>query len=469
VRRFSINFAIFSIFLDTVLTLVALLIAVALRPDLPAVPFLQPTAPEIRLPGALYVVVPLLYVAVFLISSLYDPKHVYRLVDELQTLTLASAFASLCFAGLLYLSFDFRGVSRWLFIIFVGLNLVLLVSWRLLARIAFRALDTESVNRRVIIVGAGEEGQQVARMIQEYDWMSLDLVGFVDDRPDGAGQLPLLGQLRDIGSIVQANAVDDVVIALPPGKYHLVNQFILTLHDLPVNARMVPDYFSLALYRAQAEDFGGLPMISLRDPAMNDVERLVKRLMDLALGLLFTLLGLPLLGLIALAIKLDSRGPIIFRQQRVGENGQLFTMYKFRTMVVGAERMQPQVIAVDEEGQIIHKRPNDPRITRIGAFLRRTSLDELPNLFNVLKGEMSLVGPRPELPWLAAQYEPWQRKRFAVPQGITGWWQVNGRSDKPMHLHTEDDLYYVQHYSLWMDLYILLKTVLVVLRGRGAY
>ncbi len=160
---------------------------------------------------------------------------------------------------------------------------------------------------------------------------------------------------------------------------------------------------------------------------------------------------------------------MLFRQQRVGENGRLFTMYKFRSMVVNAEELQEQVNEVDEEGHIIHKKPNDPRVTRVGRFIRRYSLDELPQLFNVLKGDMSLVGPRPELPWLVEKYEPWQRKRFAVPQGITGWWQVNGRSDKPMHLHTEDDLFYIQNYSLWLDLLILWKTVWVVLRGKGAY
>ncbi len=138
-------------------------------------------------------------------------------------------------------------------------------------------------------------------------------------------------------------------------------------------------------------------------------------------------------------------------------------------MYVDAEQRLPEVIRRDEQGRLIYKRPDDPRVTRVGRFLRRTSLDELPQLFNVLKGEMSLVGPRPELPWLVDQYEAWQRKRFAVPPGMTGWWQVNGRSDRAMHLHTEYDLYYIQHYSPLLDLQILWKTIGVVLRGRGAY
>jgi exopolysaccharide biosynthesis polyprenyl glycosylphosphotransferase len=212
-------------------------------------------------------------------------------------------------------------------------------------------------------------------------------------------------------------------------------------------------------------------MISLRDPALNEVQRLVKRIFDLVFGTASVMMLLPILTIIGLLIKLDSKGPIIFRQERVGENGRIFKMFKFRTMVPDADAHREVITEVDpNNGQFLFKkRPDDPRITHIGRFLRRTSLDELPQLLNVLIGDMSLVGPRPELPWLVDQYEPWQRKRFAVPQGMTGWWQVNGRSDKPLHLHTEDDLYYVQNYSIWMDLYILLKTPWVVLRGKGAY
>jgi exopolysaccharide biosynthesis polyprenyl glycosylphosphotransferase len=260
-----------------------------------------------------------------------------------------------------------------------------------------------------------------------------------------------------------------VVIALPRRAYWRVNQLVFDLHDLPVNVRVVPDYFSLTLYRATVDDFGGLPLINLRDPALDHYQRLVKRLFDLCVGFLFFIVILPIMILVALIIKLDSPGPVIFRQKRVGESGRLFEMYKFRSMINGAAEMQPAYNQRDDEGRLLFKRVNDPRVTRVGRFLRRTSLDELPQLFNVLKGDMSLVGPRPELPWLVEEYEPWQRKRFAVPQGLTGWWQINGRSEKPMHLHTEEDLYYVQNYSLWMDIYILIKTLWVVMRGKGAY
>ena len=168
-------------------------------------------------------------------------------------------------------------------------------------------------------------------------------------------------------------------------------------------------------------------------------------------------------------IRFGSPGPIFYISERVKENSELFGMIKFRTMHVNADKLLDQVIKQDENGNVIHKRPDDPRLTKIGSFLRKTSLDELPQLINVIKGDMSLVGPRPELPRFVDCYELWQRKRFTVPQGMTGWWQVNGRSDKPMHLNTEDDIYYIQHYSIWLDIKILAKTILVVLRAKGAY
>lgn len=194
-----------------------------------------------------------------------------------------------------------------------------------------------------------------------------------------------------------------------------------------------------------------------------------KRVFDLSLGTLALLLALPLMAFSALMIYLEDGSPVIFRQKRVGRAGRLFEIYKFRTMVKDAERLRLQVERRDRDGNLIHKTRNDPRVTSVGRVLRRFSLDELPQLFNVLAGTMSLVGPRPELPSLVANYESWQHKRFAVPPGMTGWWQTHGRSDRPMHLHTEDDLYYVQNHTIWLDLQIILRTLWVVIVGKGAY
>jgi exopolysaccharide biosynthesis polyprenyl glycosylphosphotransferase len=468
-RRFSVNMAIFSMLADIVLTYVAFFAAVWLRPYLTGLTF--PTLiPHyaIDIPIWFYIVMPVLWLTIFLLNSVYDPKRLYKAVDEFQTVTIAVGIASLVMAGLLFLAF--RELSRWLFVSFLVFDLALLLGWRILSRFIFRIGRLPAQERSVLIIGAGHVGRRVGQMIQNYHWMGLNLVGYLDDDPQKLdGVLPVLGCLEEARRIIERQKIDDVVIALPQKAYGQINKLALTLHDMPVHVRVVPDYFSLALYRATVDDFGGLPMINLRDPALNDVQRLVKRLFDLAVGGILFALAVPFLLLIALLVRLDSTGPIILRQQRVGENGHLFNMYKFRSMVNGAERLQAQVNEINDKGQLIHKKANDPRVTHIGRFLRRTSLDELPQLLNVLKGDMSLVGPRPELPWLLDQYQLWQHKRLAVPQGMTGWWQINSRAEKLMHLYTEDDIYYIQNYSLWLDIYILLKTPWVVVRGKGAY
>jgi len=246
---------------------------------------------------------------------------------------------------------------------------------------------------------------------------------------------------------------------------------ILVLQELPVNVRIVPDVFDLVFIRASVEEFAGIPLIGLREPAIEGPDRVVKRLFDLIVGGLALILFSPLMLVATLAVRFGSPGPILFRQQRIGEGGRPFQMLKFRTMHMGAETEELQLARQTDQGPpAFVKQPNDPRMTRVGHILRRFSIDELPQLFNVLKGDMSLVGPRPELPWLVERYEPWHRKRFAVPQGMTGWWQVNGRSDRADYtLRVEDDLYYIRNWSVWLDLRILWMTVGAVLRGKGAY
>jgi exopolysaccharide biosynthesis polyprenyl glycosylphosphotransferase len=281
--------------------------------------------------------------------------------------------------------------------------------------------------------------------------------------------LPVLGTLDDLSELAETKRLNEVWVALPVRAHDRLAEVLAAVERLPVRVKVVPDYFSMALVKARAEIIGDLPIIGLRDPLIEGVPRLIKRVFDLVITLILLVPCLGIMVLIALLIRLDTRGPALLRQKRAGENGRPFDMLKFRTMILNAENLANQAVTKDEHGQLLHKRKDDPRVTRVGRFLRRYSLDELPQLFNVLNGDMSLVGPRPEIPWLVDKYEPWQRKRFAVPQGITGWWQINGRSDKPMHLHTDDDLYYVYNYSLLLDLWILLRTPIAVLRGKGAF
>jgi exopolysaccharide biosynthesis polyprenyl glycosylphosphotransferase len=461
-RRQGATYTLLAIILDVLCTLSALALSGYLRA---ALPFGALIESEVVLPPTLIALAILIWLLVFFTLSVYDPRRNVRLLDEVRHVLSASFFALLVLAGALY--FTDRDVSRLLVIYLAALDTTLRVLWRLLAHLLFTRGRVKA--RRALIVGGGELGQQIAETLRGYAWAGVALVGFLDDQESAVLDLPHLGKLAEAYHIVKAHAIDEVIITLPYRDYECLNDLILELQRLPVQVRVAPNYLNLVLYRATVEDFGGVPLINLRDPALTIYQRTVKRAFDLIIGTLSLILSAPLWAVIWLAIRLDSSGAALFKQVRVGENGKPFTMYKFRTMTHDAEARQAEVLRYDEHGNLIHKAEDDPRVTRVGKFLRRTSLDELPQLINVLKGEMSLVGPRPEVLWMVEKYQAWQLKRFAVPQGMTGWWQINGRSDKPMHLHTEDDLYYIQNYSILLDLVILWRTLFVVVRRKGAF
>jgi exopolysaccharide biosynthesis polyprenyl glycosylphosphotransferase len=287
----------------------------------------------------------------------------------------------------------------------------------------------------------------------------------------------VLGNLDEAGTIVQRKRVSEIVLALPHEAYNRMLAVITTLETLPVQVSLVPDVLDLAWFMTRVDDLNGVPLLRLRESPLNGPARALKRLIDIVASSLLLILCAPLIAALAIWVKLDSPGPAFIWQERIGENAQPFKMVKLRSMYArgakgapnGSEAEQGEMSNTDQTPSGPHKRRDDPRVTRAGRYLRRFSIDELPQLVNVLRGEMSLVGPRPELPWLVDCYTPWQRHRFAVPPGMTGWWQINGRSDRPMHLNVEDDLYYIHNYSLWLDVIILLRTLPVVLGGKGAY
>jgi exopolysaccharide biosynthesis polyprenyl glycosylphosphotransferase len=422
----------------------------------------------VALPWPVYLMVALIWPTVFAVIAVYELRpHARRgPVDEIRSLLPAVALALLVLSGALY--FSYRDVPRRLFVYFGLIDFVLLA----VARVVMHVLRRNGRVCRLLIAGAGRVGQQIAQQVQSHD-SAWRLIGFLDDDLSKVGGevagVSVLGTLDLLEETVRSREVDEVIFALPLRAHERLMRLVLGLEKLPVEVSVVPDYIDLAFFRTRTDELFGLPLIRLRASAIEGNTRIVKRLFDLAVSVPLFVLLLPLVPLVALAIRLDSPGPVLFKQERVGENGCIFGMCKFRTMVQNADDLLPEVVQETPDGRIVHKRPDDPRVTRVGRFLRRFSLDELPQLWNVIKGEMSLVGPRPELPWLVDRYEGWQRKRFAVPPGITGWWQISGRSERLMHLHVEDDLYYIQNYSIWLDLRILWRTVWVTLSGRGAY
>jgi exopolysaccharide biosynthesis polyprenyl glycosylphosphotransferase len=464
-RRFGPNYMTLLYVLDLGSSAAALFIAAQLR--LPIISTgLSPD--DSHIPASVYGLVVLAFGIILPLMNLYDARRVFRATDEAERVGLGVATGSLVVAGLLYLTY--RTVSRQIFLCFVGGAFLVLLSHRGVLRLLYRIGRQATQVPVVLIVGAGPLGRQVAKVVASAGNV---VAGFVDGdttkhgtRIDGH---PVLAGPDEIPAVIDLDGITDVVFALPREAQGNLAHLLVALWKRPVRLYTVPDFFDLGFARTRVDYLGGLTLIGHREPAIDGFQRVVKRLLDLILGVAILLVTLPIMALVAIVIRLDSAGPVIFRQQRVGENGRLFTMYKFRTMTADAEERQASLTTSTLSGKLIHKRANDPRITGIGRLLRRLSLDELPQLINVLRGEMSLVGPRPEMPWIVAQYDPWQYQRLAVPQGMTSWYVVNGRSEVPMHLNTEQDVRYVRDYTLFVDLKILWMSMGAVLRGRGAF
>ena len=421
---------------------------------------------------------PSIYLMVFAIwgmtlyLNVYEPGRwtIGRWEAEVYALTTAILVSTLLLAGLLYLSF--RDVSRLLFVYFFLLDTIVLIAFHSSLRLVPLLRDRSTQRSRVLIIGLNSTGRSIAQDLEQTKGRHFTVAGFLDDRQPGDAdnsRFTYLGAADKVLELAEQALIDEIIFALPLAAQEQLTRLAMELQRYPVRVWVVPDYLDIAFMRTRVLELGGLPLIGLREPAIDGRGRFLKRILDVIVASIGLILTSPLLAVIAVVIKLDSTGSVLLKQTRVGENCKLFPMYKFRSMYTNPDESGKQTQTPNDNGQVIHKQKNDPRITRVGHLIRRTSLDELPQLINVLKGEMSLVGPRPEMPWLVAQYESWQRKRFAVPPGMTGWWQVNGRSERLMHLHTEDDLYYIQNYSLLLDIKILIKTIEVVIRGHGAY
>ena len=326
---------------------------------------------------------------------------------------------------------------------------------------------------RAIIVGAGEVGRTVMRTIVARPELGYEVVGFVDDNPDKGhtdiGRFKALGPLSNLPQQIEAEIIDEVIITLPWMYHRKIMSIVRECERRQVNARIVPDLFQMSLSQVNVDDLGGVPLIGVREVGFGRGTLLIKRVVDVVTAVLGLTLGLPILGLIALAIRLDSPGPIIFRQTRVGAGGKLFQMYKFRSMRQGAEEELEQLRELNEADGPLFKIRDDPRLTRVGRFLRRSSFDELPQLWNMLLGEVSLVGPRPPTPDEVACYQEWQKRRLDGRPGMTGLWQVSGRSLLTFDEMVLLDIYYIENWSLWLDFKILMRTIPKVLLGEGAY
>ena len=362
----------------------------------------------------------------------------------------------LLFTAVAYFFREYK-YSRVVLFYFAFINLIFLNFDRWIIRRIVRSQGRNAAEP-LLIVGAGTLGQQTAEHFKNHPELSLRVAGFLSGNKharDAAdiGGIPVLGGVEDLGEIIRSNRIKHVVFALPMDQYSLLNELVGQIREELVDIHIIPDFLRFYILNGSIEDLEGIPMINVSSSPLYGWGRIGKRIMDVAVSSLMLCLLSPLLLLLTILVKTSSRGPVFYRQERMGFDGKRFTILKFRSMVINAE---------DETGAIWAKE-NDPRTTRIGTFMRRWNLDELPQFYNVLKGEMSLVGPRPERPVFIEKFKneiPGYMLRHKVKTGITGWAQVNGlRGRTSLKKRIEYDLHYIENWSLGLDVKILLMTL----------
>lgn len=365
--------------------------------------------------------------------------------------------------------------SRGLLGIFVGLNLLVLVAVRAgLIWWYFRHSVQKDANyQKVLVVGTGKRAHHLTELLLNNCEWGVHIVGYLDTNPKNIEvdllNSKVIGTVDQIEEVLTGQVIDEVIMAVPRSSLEYMEVVANACEEQGVRFRLMGDVFDLHVARAQLVQLGDIPLLTFDPVVQNRNDLLTKRLLSLVLVIGTMPFTLPILGMIALAIKLEDGGPVFFHQQRVGLHKRQFPMFKFRSMVVNAEEKLKEIEHLNEAEGPIFKISNDPRITRIGRILRRTSLDELPQLINVFRGEMSLVGPRPMSTRDVGRFDKAiQRKRFSVRPGLTCLWQISGRSNLPFERWLELDLKYIDEWSLWLDFKILMLTIPAVIKGEGA-
>ncbi|MCP4036681.1 MAG: sugar transferase [bacterium] len=395
--------------------------------------------------------------------DIYRSARMSTLVDHLQNLFKGVFLGIVVIGAVSFFFFKQAEFSRTVIALSAGLSLV----FQGASRIAFykisqhlqRSGETEV---RALILGTGINAIRLLQKLQDHPETGYRVVGFLSEDPEelekDIANRPVLGLIEDLRKTTVESEVQEVFVALPSMGHTRMLAMVLDHEDLGLTFRVVTNLFEVLTAGTPVELIDDLPLVRLGRPGEHLLYDAAKRMIDFTFGSIMLLASLPLLALCAIRIRLDSPGPAIFAQTRVGKDGKPFTMYKLRTMRADVDPYQRSPEAGD-----------DPRLSRFGQWLRNTSIDELPQLVNVLRGEMSLVGPRPEMPFLVEQYDEWQRRRLAVLPGLTGLWQILGRKDLPMAENLQYDFYYIRNRSLLFDLSILLRTIGVVLTRKGAY
>jgi len=434
-----------------------------------------PTAPKLTWIYATVAIWPV----VFAVYGLYDLRRPTHATAEFRRLFNGAVMSVLLVALITFevysrvtVSRGFTPISRAFIPTLLMVCLVTVVAGRLVTRRLSHVLNARAVTSQLTLVaGTNDEARALARTLMRRPWMGYRVCGFVEVTRSGLevmDGIPVLGTVEDIAQISSAHSVRAVIIAGSAAGGATL-QSIDSALSADVNVRVSPGLPNLGAARVILEPIDGMALFSLRRHRFSRRQRVQKRCLDLMVTSIALVVSAPLMLGIALLVRVSSPGPVLFRQRRVGAQEREFIIFKFRTMVVNADAQRDGLASRNEADGLLFKMRRDPRVTKVGRLLRRTSLDELPQLINVLRGDMSLVGPRPALPDEATRYAESQRARLRVKPGVTGLWQVNGRHDLAFEDYLRYDLFYVENWSLTMDLYILAKTIPALLTARGSY
>jgi exopolysaccharide biosynthesis polyprenyl glycosylphosphotransferase len=408
----------------------------------------------------------------------YRSHRTISLMDEAWTIVRVSGLGAVLLVLCIYvlrLDAALLGgdeISRlWIFL-FAFSSAVCVLADRTMVRVLSRYVRAHGYNyRTILIVGTGAAATSLVASIERHGYWGYQILGFVhsdDEAVTNATLQPTLGTVDDIPDLIAREVVDEVIFAVPRAALHRLEDLFLQLEEQGILVRLALDIFPHTRARLEVGDLEGLPLLTFSTAPSSQLSLAIKRVLDLAIASVLIAAAVPMMLAVAAAIKLTSGGRVLFRQTRCGLNGRRFTLYKFRTMVENAESERQHLDHLNEMNGPVFKVRHDPRVTRLGRLLRRFSLDELPQLWNVLRGSMSLVGPRPAIPEEVAQYERWQRRRLSMRPGLTCLWQISGRNEVDFDRWMELDLEYIDSWSPLLDLKILARTVPVVLSGRGA-
>jgi exopolysaccharide biosynthesis polyprenyl glycosylphosphotransferase len=414
-------------------------------------------------------------VLIFSIFRLYNWDQIYRGSGYYSRIVkgIIINIIVIILAGYIFELFTFS--RKWIFLLFIFSALLIIISRLIIELITIRLLRKLDIKSRTIIVGVGENANRIEDSFRKYSMEGEAILGYVDKKSKilknrkYCKEFNILGYIENIREVIYKNEIQRIIVSGPEYNYNEMLEILEKIKGLDVLVMVFPGFFEFSVKRMSMREIAGIPLMQVSNIGFFGFNLFLKNAIDYLVGIIIFIFFIPVYLIIGLAIKFNSPGPVFYQQKRLTKGCKVFYMYKFRSMFVDADKRLAELRKYNEADGPIFKIKKDPRITTVGRFIRRFSIDELPQIINVLRGELSLVGPRPPLPQEVKQYGEWEMKRMNVKQGITGLWQISGRSELSFEEMARLDLYYIQNWSIEMDIKIILKTFPTILLGKGAY